>query len=149
MTTNDIETDIHRVYPFVIMQVFIKMKQAQLKSLKKAGIDITIEQWVVLFSLYEKDHLSQKELTENTLKGKSTITRMIDVLVKRSFVNKENSNSDARTTIISLTKAGKDLVKKALPIMHEGRTKGVNNIKEEELKACFKTLQKINLNLSN
>lgn len=75
-----------------------------------AEYNITPEQWQVFASLWWADRpLTQRDICFLTLKEKPTISRMIDVMVKRGWIKKAQSSTDARATEIVLTKKGMQL----------------------------------------
>ena len=52
------------------------------KNFRQAGLEITIEQWSVLYHLWKEDGLSQQELGNRTFRDKASITRLIDNIEK-------------------------------------------------------------------
>src|SRR6188474_2888955 len=46
------------------------------KNFRNAGLDITIEQWTVLYHLWKEDSLNQQELCNRTYRDKPSITRL-------------------------------------------------------------------------
>ena len=55
------------------------------KNFRQAGLDITIEQWSILYHLWKEDCLSQQELCNRTFRDKPSITRLIDNLEKQKL----------------------------------------------------------------
>jgi len=80
------------------------------KAFKKLGVDITPEQWIVLDKLDMKKEMSQKEIGNESFKNAPTISRIIDNLVGKGYVNRVSETNDRRKTAISLTASGKKLV---------------------------------------
>ena len=81
------------------------------KAFKKLKVDITPEQWIVMDKLDMNGEMSQKQIGNDSFKNAPTISRIIDNLVKKGFVNRISEESDRRKTIISLTEDGKKIVK--------------------------------------
>ena len=54
------------------------------RSFRKINIDITPEQWTVLYYLWSKDGVTQQELCNATFKDKPSMTRLIDNLEKQT-----------------------------------------------------------------
>lgn len=77
------------------------------KSFKKLGIDITPEQWVVMDRLYSKNDQSQKDLANGSFKDAPTISRIINVLEKKKWVERKPSEEDGRVFNIHQTEEGR------------------------------------------
>lgn len=77
--------------------------------------DITPEQFSVLFQLYKDDGIKQKELAARTFKDQPTMTRILDVLLRKGLIQKEMCDSDRRAFLITITKNGKALMDQAIP----------------------------------
>ena len=54
------------------------------QQLLKNGYDITIDQWLVLKTLQENQQLSQNQIAELVFKDFASITRIIELLVKKN-----------------------------------------------------------------
>ncbi|MFT5646538.1 MAG: DNA-binding MarR family transcriptional regulator, partial [Aureispira sp.] len=80
-----------------------KIKHYGQTVLNNKGIDITIEQWLVLKVISENEGLNQIQIGEILFKDKPTISRMIKSLTKKGFVFKDNSSEDLRAFIVGLT----------------------------------------------
>src|SRR3982750_2995102 len=76
------------------------------KHFRQAGLEITIEQWSILYHLWLQNCLSQQELCTRTFRDKPSITRLIDNLEKQKLVKRTSSRDDKRINRICLTEAG-------------------------------------------
>lgn len=72
-------------------------------------IDITVDQWSVLNSLWSNDGLCQNQLASCTGKDRSSITRIIDGMAKQDLLYRVSSEADRRNNLIFLTAKGKEL----------------------------------------
>jgi DNA-binding MarR family transcriptional regulator len=70
------------------------------------GLDIGMEQWLILVRLHENPGLSQSELADKALNDHPNITRLVDQLEKRGWVQRTADMTDRRRHLVSLTKAG-------------------------------------------
>lgn len=77
------------------------------EHLEKKGI--TFSQFRVLRILWTEDGLTQKEIQERLDIKPSSVTGLIDLLVKKGLVNRQPDEQDARLNRISLTRDGEDL----------------------------------------
>lgn len=79
-------------------------------------LDLTYTQYIVLMVLWEKDHLSVKEIGAKLYLDSGTLTPLINKLIKKGYIQKEKSPDDERELIISLTSDGIKLKEKAKEI---------------------------------
>ena len=79
-------------------------------------LDLTYTQYIVLMVLWERDHLSVKEIGAKLYLDSGTLTPLINKLITKGFVQKEKSPNDERELIISLTSDGIKLKEKAKEI---------------------------------
>ena len=79
-------------------------------------LDLTYTQYIVLMVLWEKDHLSVKEIGAKLYLDSGTLTPLINKLITKGFVQKEKSPDDERELIISLTSDEIKLKEKAKEI---------------------------------
>lgn len=102
--------------------------------------NITPEQWNVLKHLQEQDGLAQKDLSYMADKDKTTITRIIESLVKRGAVTKEVNPVDRRSYRIFLTEVGKDLIRQVQPIPDHVNRKVSRGLSDEQIIQLKETL---------
>lgn len=118
------------------------------KNFKQAGIDITVEQWSVLYHLWKADGMNQQDLCNATFRDKPSITRLVDNLEKLSLVKRNASKQDRRMNIIALTEEGRELEEKCMDIANttlnealEGVTHGQIEIAKEVLQMVYDNLK--------
>lgn len=87
------------------------LRQLAAKRLKDAGLNITPEESVLMNQLWDKDNQSVSDLGKWTVKGPSTLTRQLDGLVKKGYVERRQSLEDRRMVFVKLSEAGKGLRK--------------------------------------
>ncbi len=85
------------------------LQQLSAHRMRKLGIDLTPEESIFLHQLWDRDCQSQAELNPWSIKGASTVTRQIDKLVRKGYVERQSGVKDRRTVVISLTNKGKAL----------------------------------------
>ncbi len=74
--------------------------------------DISVAQWVVLRTLYDKQNISLNEAARLVGVDNSSLSRMIERLVQKNLVSRTNIDKDRRSVQLSLTSTGKTLVPK-------------------------------------
>ena len=110
--------------------------------------ELTIAQWTLLALLWEKDKQSQKELQEELLKDKATITSLITYLIKSEFITKSKDTNDKRSFIVSLTDKGRAIQKVTIPIAIQNITLATQGITQSDLETTYKVLTQIITNLT-
>ena len=118
------------------------------QNFEKAGYNVTCEQWAVLMNLWQKNGQSQKDLSGQTCKDKTSITRLIDGMEKRNLVVRIPDKKDARQKFIYLTNKGEELQQELLQLVKKTLTEAQEGIKDSELKICKDVLRRVGRNLS-
>jgi DNA-binding MarR family transcriptional regulator len=134
---------------FIIYRTALALKAALQRSLKENGYDITAEQWGIIRHLGEEDGLSQREIGEKAAKDKPNITRMLDALEKKHLIFRQPDPRDRRKYCIYLTKEGKSLQARLLPLIQKLRQKATQNLPETEIDLLKVILNKIYQNICN
>jgi len=117
------------------------------KNFRAAGLEITIEQWSILYHLWKEDCLSQQELCNRTYRDKPSITRLIDNLEKQKLVKRVSSAEDKRINMVCLTDAARNMQEKTLEIANETMDEALIGVNKEEIEMVKNVLQKVYDNL--
>lgn len=133
---------------FVIERTAKRMKRLFQQTLNKIDAGITADQWVVLQILDEEDGLSQFEIAQRTEKDAPTITRIIDLLQKKSMIERKPDSGDRRKFRINLTEEGKKKIKQLLPSVQQFRKMGYNGLNTKDVKDLNRILDIVYNNLS-
>ncbi|MEP6627094.1 MAG: MarR family transcriptional regulator [Ginsengibacter sp.] len=135
------------LYSFITGKASTAIARRLQKNFKEASIDITIEQWSVLYHLWKQDGQSQQQLCEATFRDKPSITRLVDNLEKSKLVKRVASKNDRRSNLIFLTKDAKSLEQKTMDVANrtlneslEGVTNGQVEIAKEVLQMVYDNL---------
>lgn len=122
-------------------------KQYSQREFDALGLGITVEQWILMKILDEKAPLAQKELAEFSLRDPASITRTLDLLKKKGFVERMAIPENRRQYAVELTTAGKAFVKQHFPIVKAQRAQSVKGLSLSEVQHLKHILQKIQGNL--
>ncbi|MEL6863075.1 MAG: MarR family transcriptional regulator [Bacteroidota bacterium] len=136
------------IYIFHLEKAFKQFKKYKTQRLKQAGIDITSDQWILLKSIHEEEGLNQRALAEKTFKEPASITRILDILEKKNWVERRSIENNRRTYGLYMTKAGSDMVKQILPLAVEIRAEGTKGISPKEVDQFSRLLIKLFENFS-
>lgn len=116
-------------------------------KIKAHGLNLTFEMLEVLTRLWKMDGVNQQELADHTLRDKSSMTYLIDNLVKRNLVTRAEDEHDRRNKLIFLTAEGKVLREDFHPWVAEVYQMATVNLDQAELEAGISLLQKMTANL--
>jgi DNA-binding MarR family transcriptional regulator len=137
---------IEKAPGFIIYRTALAMRAALQRALKKAGFDITPEQYGILMLLREEQGLSQKEIGDVLFKDKPNISRMLDALERKRLILRRSS--DRRSFAIFLTEEGEMLAEAILPLKMQLEEKALSGLLARELEALESTINKIYGNIS-
>ncbi len=132
----------------VVNIVANKMKFELEQIFQKNGYDITAQQWMILSIVYENEGISQNELAVRSKKDKTNITRIIEKLESKRFIERIQSDSDKRMLLVFPTDLGKKTRENLSDLALEVIKKSTSNISNEEQEICINILKKIYTNLS-
>ncbi|QKF58296.1 MarR family winged helix-turn-helix transcriptional regulator [Aliarcobacter lanthieri] len=93
---------------FILNKTALMSKTIFAKKIKE--FDITPEQWSIIFRVVEAEGLTQKEISDSTYKDQANITRMIDRLEEKGFLQRQPNKTDRRISNIYPTKKAIDIV---------------------------------------
>lgn len=118
------------------------------KNFRKAGLEITIEQWSVLYHLWKEDGLSQQELCNRTFRDKPSITRLIDNLEKQHLVKRVAFPTDRRINLVQLTDAAKDLQRITIDLANQTMAEALVGVDKKDIETVKSVFQKVYDNLT-
>lgn len=123
------------------------LRQFMQIQINKHELDITFELLEIISVLWRKDGINQQELADITVKDKSSMTYLIDNLVKRNLVTRSEDEKDRRNKLIFLTKEGKQLQKKLHPWIIEMYDIATTNVNAAEIETAISLVKRMNDNL--
>jgi DNA-binding MarR family transcriptional regulator len=112
----------------------------------EAGIELTVDQWLVLKKISDSERITQIELANAIFKDRASITRILDLLLEKKLVKKD-SGVDKRAYELTLTAAGEKFMEQAFTVVKNVRKKGIETMSEQEQDQLRISLQKIIKNL--
>ena len=115
-------------------------------QLKINDLKITIDQWLVLKCLKENPNATQIELAEKVFKDNASITRIIELLVKANFLQREINQNDRRKMNLKITASGQKILEDVYKIALKNRAKALEGITTEEIESVNAILKKISSN---
>jgi MarR family transcriptional regulator, organic hydroperoxide resistance regulator len=133
---------------FWIHRVYQASRNVMYRRFREVGEEITPEQWAVLIRLWERDGLTQSELSESTFRDAPTMSRIVDGLESRDLLQRKPDPKDGRVRSIYLTRKGKALEATLVPIVRDLVEAMVAGIAERDLVTTRAALQQMFANLT-
>ncbi|MGB3781077.1 MAG: MarR family transcriptional regulator [Tunicatimonas sp.] len=140
--------DIESVILFQLDKASKTAKQYSQREFERLGFGITVEQWILLKIIHESDGISQRELADQSFRDPASITRTLDLLHVRGFIDRLPVPENRRQYRILLTKKGEQFVAAHMPTIQQHRQKSVEGISVKDLKKLSALLQKIQKNMA-
>lgn len=135
------------LYSFVTGKASTAIARRLQKKFNMAGLNLTIEQWSVLYQLWKKDGISQQELCNATFRDKPSITRLVDNLEKLQLVKRVPSETDRRINLIHLTKQAQKLEEETMALAEETLNEALETVPPDRIEVCKEVLQIVYDNL--
>ncbi len=135
------------LYSFITGKASIAIARRLQKKFNSAGLNLTIEQWSVLYQLWKQDGSSQQDLCLRTFRDKPSITRLVDNLEKLQLVKRVASVSDRRINLVYLTKQGIKMEEMTMELAEETLNEALTGIPSDNINLCKEILQQVYDNL--
>jgi MarR family transcriptional regulator for hemolysin len=126
--------EVHRLYKIALGAL-----------LAKDGI--TVGNWYYLRVLWQRDGISQQELSNLVGVSSTTAVPAIDNMERTGLITRVQDPSDRRKFKIVLTKKGRALQKKLVPPAAQLLVRSLRGVQEAELDAFFNVIERIKTNL--
>ena len=135
------------LYSFITGKASTAIARRLQKHFKQNNLDITIEQWSVLYHLWKEDGQSQQQLCDATFRDKPSITRLVDNLEKLKLVKRVASKDDRRINMIYLTKEAQQLQEQSMEIANQTLNESLLGVTNGQIEIAKEVLQKVYDNL--
>lgn len=135
------------LYSFMTGKASTAIARRLQKNFKQAGVEITVEQWSVLYHLWKQDGLSQQDLCNATFRDKPSITRLVDNLEKLKLVKRIASKSDRRINQIYVSEQGKELEERTMKLANDTLNEALVGVSSDKIDIAKEVLQVVYDNL--
>jgi len=137
----------YNAYSFLLERTARRVKQYAQFQFNCREFGVTVDQWSILKNLNQHADLSQKELAEYCGKDQPTLTRIVDVLVRKNLVERRANPADRRSFVVHLTAEGKQKIDMLAGNVGEIRMQAWKNLNEEDFDHLKRILNTIYDNL--
>lgn len=108
---------------------------------------IAVSHGDIIYSLFWKQKMTMADIAAKISKDKSTVTALVDKLVRLGYVTKERDSEDTRVVYVTLTDKGRELEAVFEEISDRTLKAFYKNVSEEEKEELLRILIKIDGNL--
>lgn len=124
-----------------------KLKKYIAVMLRRHGVPLTPEQFMLIDLLWNHGEMSQQELADLMQKDKNSVTNLVDAIERKGFIVRCQNKNDRRSNTLVLTEKA-ELLKpgakeKGISILD----KMLEGISDEELRTFLSTLHRLNRNM--
>lgn len=124
-----------------------RLRQKIQMTINEYDPDLSFELIEILGLLSRNSGINQQEIGNKVSKDKSSITYLINNLVKRNLVERIADRNDRRNKQIFLTPKGKQIVETVYPWALDLYKKAADDIHEEEIIKALLLVKKMTANL--
>ncbi|WP_407313914.1 MarR family winged helix-turn-helix transcriptional regulator [Desulfosporosinus sp. SB140] len=128
---------------YIVAKTNFYMKSYFNKLIKDNNLDITTEQWVILNAVHHNSGASQTDLARVSLKDKTNVTRILDLLVKKGYVNRNIDVKDRRIYSITLTDLGENVLEQLIQISDKANRTFIRDLNQDDYAEFADTLKKL------
>ncbi|HEX9957539.1 MAG TPA: MarR family transcriptional regulator [Fibrella sp.] len=137
---------LNRVIFYTLEKTIKRYRQFAQNNIDRAGVDITIDQWLVLNILQESPTLGQLEIAERVFKDQASIARIMNLLEKKELLIQTASKQDRRRVDRLITPKGEELLRAVSPIVAQNRRTALQGLSDEAIEQLRQTLTIIDEN---
>lgn len=128
---------------YTIEQAIKEYRKVCQKNIEKVVSDITVDQCLVLIILNENEKISQIEIAKLIFKDNASITRIIELMVKKDYLIREANEIDKRKSKLVITEKGRETIVLLTPVFKLNRKTALDGLSLDEIELLDKLLHKI------
>ncbi len=128
---------------YTIEQAIKEYRKVCQKNIEKLVSDITVDQCLVLIILNENEKISQIEIAKLIFKDNASVTRIIELMVKKDYLIREANEIDKRKSKLVITQKGRETIVLLTPVFKLNRKTALDGLSLDEIELLDKLLHKI------
>lgn len=133
---------------FWINRLSFLSRRALTRRFLSAGHKVSPEEWAILLVLWATGPRSPSGLSDETIKDRSTVTRLIDAMVRKGLVVRRENPDDRRRSDITLTPLGEQMKFELVPIAMELIAQTTSGVPAEDIEITLRTMRVFAENLT-
>lgn len=121
-------------------KAYRRFAQARLHA---SGLDITIDQWLVLKTIHESPDVTLHSVGTAVFKDFASVTRIVQLLERKGLLRRKPHPTDGRRSELVLTGAGESMIRTVEPIAQDNRRQALAGIDAEQVARLRELLKRI------
>ncbi len=110
-------------------------------ALKVENLGVTVAEWVVLRQLLAAEPAAPSRLADLMGVTRGTVSKLVDRLIAKELVARENNASDRRAHVLRLTPAGRTIIPRLAKLADRNDAEFFGHLSAVERRALLKTLR--------
>jgi len=140
--------DEYRGIPSRISALRHSMNEFLVHSMRKVGWkEISPSHGGIIYALLTYQVLSMKEIAQKVKRDPSTVTTLVNKLVKLGYAEYEKNPNDLRSKQVRLTEKGRELYDDFYSISLDLTNVLLCNLEDDEIESFMRTIKKMNDNI--
>ncbi|MFO0874411.1 MAG: MarR family transcriptional regulator [Phycisphaerales bacterium] len=131
---------------FMMNRTVQALRKAWSECIDAERVDLTPEEFFVLVMLDAVDGLSQTEMAESLMRDRTTVTRLLDGIVKKGLARRDHPREDRRVVRTWLTPKGREVYAAASQATVRLRKRFFAGIEPREMESLLRTLERVRAN---
>ena len=144
---NDIIYALHECLGYMTITANRKMSAFLHHKMKKAGLNLTAEQWGVLAHLWNQKSVTQEELVQMACVDKSTMSRALSRMERNGLIVRRLDPADALRKILCPTQKADVLRDRSVAVTRGVLALALENVDPQDHAVCLKVLAVVKDNL--
>ncbi|WP_375175304.1 MarR family winged helix-turn-helix transcriptional regulator [Pseudooceanicola sp.] len=133
--------------PHWINRLSFQIRSEAQKAFTEKGIDLTPEEWAILMVIWSRGPQRMTELAATTFRDRTTVTRMIDRLVRKGLIERQSSADDRRTVRIAVTPVGAAFEPEVMSVITPLIARAMAGVTAEDASRVLAILRQVSANL--
>lgn len=143
MKNTSVNERLEQVLFYTLEKSIKSYRQFAQRRINKLDRDITIDQWLTLKTLDDHPGIAQKEIASRVFKDQASITRIIDALVQKGYLQRKDHEQDRRRFSLVLSPLGEMVLAELDPIIKENRNTALQGLSITEVRKLRTHLEQI------
>lgn len=131
--------------PYLLNRAGSRIAAAFSEAVRAHGITLPI--WRVLAALHHREGQRMSELSETTAIEISTLSRIVNGLVRRGLAERRRVDGDARAVTVHRTQAGRALTDRVIPLAMHYEDVALKGFSAEEAEVLRVMLRRVYVNM--
>lgn len=139
----------HDSYPhYWVNHLSFLLRRSLVQRFEAEGLDVSAEEWAVLLILQSVSDLTATELSDRSMRDKTTITRTLDRLERKGLVLRLRDTKDRRSVRLSLSPMGQAVFEELARIAQGLIKQTLAGIAPEDVEQALTVMKRMAANLT-